>query len=220
MNIWSRLGLTVAIAAVFCIVLTEGIQERTQYQTFRWYAFGVLAVAGAAMIIVTFTLYRRQKRLIAISRDAENSSSSLSTLMSQFRFWGPTLVAFATIILFLPYKEKEVAAAEPVPRPRATSSVPVTVSIPPPSENAKPLPTPPTNAPSFPELKINGFIYRPPSNAIVVGGKSYFVGDGIGSARVFSISADAVVLEQGGYFKVFPIDPMAHSATKGIVRSK
>lgn len=130
-----------------------------------------------------------------------------SNLPSRFGFWGPMLIAFGCIVLCVPYKEKQILQARVAPEPRATLPKPTPVVI--------KLEEAPTNAPPiFPDVKINGFIYRPPSNAIVVSGCSYFQGDLIGTARVFSISADAMVLELNGYYKVVHIDPMLQPRRK------
>jgi hypothetical protein len=76
--------------------------------------------------------------------------------------------------------------------PAATTAPPVSITI----------------TAAFPEIKIQGLVYRPPTNnAIIVKGHSYFVGDRIENARIFSIFPAAVVLEIDGRYQTVPIEP-------------
>lgn len=42
MNIWGRLGISVATVAAFSIVMTEGLQGKDFYQVYRWAICAVL----------------------------------------------------------------------------------------------------------------------------------------------------------------------------------
>jgi hypothetical protein len=203
MNIWSRLGLSVAVAAVFCITLTEFCQQRTFYQVARWYGCIIFTAVGIAFGLVGF-LRERQRRRLADTNEPSDAYESHRT-SARFLFWGPVLLTFGAIIFFVPYKSDDkaalpVAARTIAPTPQ-TSAPPAAVVTPVPAEVVV------TNTPlQFPDLKVQGIVFRPPKNAVIVNGRSYFVGDFIENAKVFSIGADTVVLEIKGHYKAIPFD--------------
>ena len=174
MNIWSRLGVSVAIAALFCILLTEFCQQRAFYQAARWYGCGTFIAAGIAFATIGL-VRQRQRRQAQEILDGSKSGRSYA----HFLFWGPVLFTFGAIILFIPYRPKEAVAlpvaARSIGSPQ-TSAPPASV-IPPVKEESV------TNAPLvFPDLKIQGVVLRSPKNAVIVSGRTYFVGDFIGEA--------------------------------------
>ena len=198
MNIWSRLGLSVGIIAGFCILVTELLQAAVYYEILRWYAFAALTAAGALIGGVGWYL-RRQARTTARPTGEQQSES---TLGSHLVFWGPVLLAFGIVIWCVPHKPKveTVAAAEVIPPADEPAALAPAATNPPP-ETAMP------ELPQFPNLNVQGFVHRPPRNAIIVRGRSYFAGDFIGTAKVFSIKPDTVVLEINGFYKAYPIKP-------------
>jgi hypothetical protein len=203
MNIWSRLGLSVAVAAVFCITLTEFCQHRTFYEVARWYGCITFTAVGIAFGLVGF-LRERQRRRLADTTEPSDPSQDRRT-SAHLLFWGPVLLTFGAIIFFVPYKPPDkaalpVAARTIAPTPQ-TSAPPTAVGAPIAPEVVV------TNTPlQFPDLKIQGIVFRPPKNAVIVNGRSYFAGDFIDNAKIFSIGADTVVLEIKGHYKVIPID--------------
>src|SRR6185503_3685309 len=205
MNIWSRLGVSVAIAAVFCILLTEFFQHTASYQSLRWYACIFFALAGISSSAIGITIRRTEKRQRHSPGSGGVDPISHSSAGAHLLFWGPISAAFAGVVLLLPYREREHphVEARAIPRPAKTSAPIAVITA---SAPASPLTE--TNAPVFPDLKVQGLVFRPPRNAVIVRGHTYFVGDKIDSARVFSITADTVVLQIGDFFKAFTIDPI------------
>jgi len=194
MNVWSRLGLSVAIASVFCIVIMEVFQDKTYYQIFKWYACGSFAVGGLLLVLLAFGLRARVKRHAPISigpvaTPEPTEAAPELCVASHFTFWGPILLVFGAIVFFIPYKEK---AKEPVAA-RETPAAPA----PPPS--VKEPPPPPA---TFPEIKIQGLVYRPPKSAVIINNKSYFVGDNYQDAEIVAIEATNITLQVNGQRKV------------------
>lgn len=209
MNIWSRLGLSVAAAAVFCIAVMELFQDKTYYQLLKWYAAATFGVVGLALAFAGWRLWVRGKRLVG---DVPKSSSEYDDadsaplppplrLASHLAFWGPMLIIFGAIVFFIPYKDKAVqpvaarivAQEKPEPKPPPPEPPPVQEVVVP-----KPL--------TFPELKIQGMVYRPPNSAIIINGKSFFVGDAIEDAEIVAIESNTVTLELNGQRKIVMLD--------------
>jgi len=60
-----------------------------------------------------------------------------------------------------------------------------------------------TNRPVvFPTLRLQGLIYRQPNPSALINGRTFFMGDYVGDAKVILIDTERVVLEQEGYYKV------------------
>jgi hypothetical protein len=51
-----------------------------------------------------------------------------------------------------------------------------------------------TNAPSFPNLKVQGIIWRPSRPSVVINGKSLFIGEKIERAKVIAIDQESVTV--------------------------
>ena len=209
MNIWSRLGLSVAAAAVFCIVVMELFQDKTYYQLLKWYAAATFGVLGLVIAFTGWRIWRQNRHLLSIGTPAsseygdEGESVVLPPplrLASHLLFWGPILLVYGTIVFFIPYKDKDaqpvVARAVPVEKPKPPEPQPP----PPPKEVEVPKPI------TFPELKIQGMVFRPPNSAIIINGKSFFVGDAIESAEIVAIDSNTVTLELSGQRKIVMID--------------
>jgi glucose/arabinose dehydrogenase len=63
-----------------------------------------------------------------------------------------------------------------------------------------------TPEPTAPEvLKLQGLAYSLPNPWALINGRTYFVGDSVGRARVVSIDAQRVVIEQEGTVKVLEL---------------
>jgi hypothetical protein len=201
MSVWSLLGLSVAVVAIFAVVITEFCQHSTLYRVIRSSAYVTLIIAGIAFVIIGLSLQRRHRQLADANGSMEKYEKRFGPSSHLF-FWGAVLVAFGVVVLCVPYEGKEqiriVAARTTVQMPR-TSAPPTVVMTPRVTD-------PSTNLPTFPDIKIRGLIYRPPKSAVIVEGRSYFVGDQIGNARIFSIEPRLVVLEINGNYKSIPVD--------------
>lgn len=205
MNIWPRLGLSVAAAAIFCIIVTEFIRDKAYYESFKWYVCAFFGLVG--IVLFGLGLYiNRHNRLAHASASANKSDFGKEpspapyeqSIFADLAFWGPILTAFGVIILFIPYKAKE----EPV----AARVAPAPVKPPEPPPAPAPAPSQPQAA-LFPAVKLNGIIYRPPNSAAVINGKSFFVGDYLDNARVVEITEKKITLEVNGQRQSFLIQP-------------
>lgn len=206
MSIWPRLGISVAAAAMFCIVVTEFIRDKGYYETFKWHGCAFFGLAG--IILFGLGLFINRRTRAAHASASENSfhtgmepaaPSHEQSMFADLAFWGPILVAFGVIILFIPYKAEEPVAA------RVAPAAPTAPEPPPPPPAA---PAPIEHKPAiFPAVKVNGIIHRPPKSAAVINGKSYFVGDYLDNARVVEITEKKVVLEIDGQRQSFLVLP-------------
>jgi MFS family permease len=196
MNIWTQLGVSAGITAVFAILLAEYFQQTDLYRVARWYAFAVFIAAGVVLSLLGFLRpAARLKRDQNTGQETDENNSG-----AQIRFWGPIFILFACVVLVIPFQPKELPVAARVVRTNQTSALVATVPAPAPEVSE-------TNA-VFPEIKIQGLVYRPPNNAVIIKGRSYFVGDNIENARLFAIYPTGIVLEIDGHYQTVPIDPV------------
>src|SRR5688572_12340684 len=196
MNIWTRLGISVALAAIFYITMAESLQATLLYQVHKWRICVGLLVAGAVLFFVGSSLNRRRKRryqaqqaaLPEQDRDADPRQAE-PFLLFNLSYWGIVMVLFSAITVFIvpshrqAEKPKPQVAARPVPPP------------PPPP------PPPPTNVPSF---KFQGMTLRGANPSALINGRTYFIGDLVGEAKVIAIEANQAILEWRGIKVVLP----------------
>ena len=62
MNLWGRLGISVAIVAMFCIVMTEFLQHTAYYESYRWHMCGIFVAAGISMGLIGRRLNDRWRK--------------------------------------------------------------------------------------------------------------------------------------------------------------
>jgi len=58
----------------------------------------------------------------------------------------------------------------------------------------------------FPELKVQGVIFRAQNSFAIINGASYAVGDHVGDVLVKAIERESVMLELKGQYKVLSFD--------------
>jgi hypothetical protein len=190
--IWTILGISVAIVAVFCITVAELLVGKPMFEAYRPHLAIALGVAGAICWFIG--------RAIA-SRDTGEENAPRRFVLVDMRYWGPILVALGIITVFIrPLRFSET------PKPSA-------VSKPAPKKPAEVVKQPePTNAPVakrppvFPELKMQGVIYRATQPFVILNGQSYTIGDRLGDVHVRSIDRSSVMLELEGEMKVLTLN--------------
>lgn len=183
MNIWTRLGISVALAAIFYIAMAELVQNKLFYQHHKWRICAGLVIAGIALFPVGLGLNARMKRRYDQAQAAlapEDRQAYQTFLLTNVTYWGVMFVFFGVIVIFITpsYRapEKRVAAKAP------------------------PVPTP-TNPPSF---KFQGMTLRGSNASALINGRTYFIGEQVGEAKVISISTNQAILEWRGIKLVLP----------------
>ncbi|MDB6033465.1 MAG: hypothetical protein JWM16_3803 [Verrucomicrobiales bacterium] len=204
MKIWTHLAISVALLGVFCILSSELIERDGFYDSNRQRIAAAMSAVGTVLFAVGRVV--NHKRALRIAADQKSHPASdeedLETsnepfLFANLVFWGSMLFAFALVILFVPAK------APPV--------MPVAARF---QEPAKKQEAPPllTNAATarvvtrsnvvvFPSVKLQGTTQRGGYSSAILNGKTYFLGESVGSAKLISIFETSIVLELGGEFQ-------------------
>ncbi len=192
--IWTILGFSVAIMAVFCISMAETVVGNPFFENLRHYIAAGIGVAGVVAFLIGRTLAARDKKPV------EGAEETNRFVLFDLRYWGPMLVALGLITVFIrPLKfakhEKTVATAPPAPR-----KPPVVAKVEPPKPRPKPQPA------TFPNLKMQGVIYHQDHPVVILNGQSYTIGDRLGEVMVRAIERTSVQLELQGQLKTLTIN--------------
>jgi hypothetical protein len=186
--IWTILGISVAIIAVFCMSVAELLVGHPIFERSRGYIALTFAISGVVAWFIGRFLARRR-----LANETEDETKIF--VLFDLRYWGPMFVALGVITLFIDtikMREKSVGvAAAPAPPKKIE---PVVVVEPPPA------PRLPVN---FPAVKVQGIIFRADHPAIIVNGRSYEKGDSIGDMTIKEITREAVKFEKAGEEKLF-----------------
>ena len=199
MNIWGRLGISVAIVAAFSILMTEVLQGLDFYDTYRWaICAGLLAMGAFLLVIGRFVNAKIRESHKHDEREEEGAVKGPFILVN-LEYWGLILTIFGVIVIFIvPYKKVEARAV--AQRTNAPAKKPPVVAItneaPPPPEPPKPV-----KPAVFPEAKLQGIVYKRERSSALINGRTYFVGDYIGDAKVISIGITNAFLEMEGQQK-------------------
>jgi hypothetical protein len=188
--IWTVLGLSVAIIAVFCVSVAELIVGHPVFESQRLPIAGALAATG--LVLAMFGWVFRARR-------ASRNDDRRSFILFDVRFWGPMLVVFGVITVFIrPLKDLKKEIALVPPRPAAAQKV---------AAAKPPSPEVPVKVPIvFPKVKIQGIFVSASRASAILNGESYFVGDHVGDAIVKMIDRNGVVLELGGETKLLTLN--------------
>lgn len=188
--IWTILGVSVAIVAVFCVSVAELLVGQPAFERSRGYIAGVLAICG--IVAWFFGRFLGRRRVANQPKD-----DARIFVLFDLRYWGPMLVVLGVITLFIDTiklrEENASLVAAPLP-PKKVEPVVVAAEPPPPVTK---LPV------SFPIVKVQGIIFRENHPAVIVNGRSYEEGDAIGDMTIKEITRDAVTFEKSGEEKLF-----------------
>jgi len=193
MNLWSRLGISVALAAIFCIVATELLAFCGAY---KWYICGALLITGLTLLLVGRGLNASASKRKADETGAEEEAGSDRVI--GLTYWGLMLMVFGVILIFItPARSGQIqsVAARSAPKPVA----PAATNAP---SHTNAVQTATNKAVVFPKLRLQGLTYRQGNPSALINGYTYFVGDFIGDAKVIAFDTERVVLEQEGYYQV------------------
>src|SRR5687767_3998595 len=114
MNIWTRLGISVALAALFYIAVAEMLQDKLVYEAHKWrFCIGLL-VAGVVLFFVGSWFNRRMKSRYNAAQQAlpeqerdYDPAQGEPFMLFNLAYWGIMFVIFSAILVVI------------VPTPRA-----------------------------------------------------------------------------------------------------
>ena len=216
MNIWSKLGISVALVATFCIVMLEVFQDKSYYESYKWYGCGVFLVSGVVLTFLGMALNRaRRKRYLemrnnnsdepqADQEEADGTDPSQPFLLANVAYWGVMLITFGIIVVFIvpTYKEEQTVVAREPQKTNAPEpfKLAVIVTNTPAIDTNKPVAlltnTPPSANP--PLIKLQGVVFRQPDASVLINGRTYFIGDTFGEAELVQIDPRSAVFNWRG----------------------
>jgi hypothetical protein len=160
---------------------------------------GGLCGAGVIAFLIGRTLNRKRKLEHAMLKRLEEPGEEGQEyewqpfILFNLAYWGPILLAFGLVVLFIPAKLGSGTVVEArAPAPPKAKVQPAT-----PTNLAK-VEIKQTNQVSFPSLKLQGITQRGPKSTALINGRTYFLGDTVGQARLISIFESSVVFELQG----------------------
>jgi hypothetical protein len=196
MNIWSKLGISVALVAAYCIAIAELLQPTRFYERHKWSICATAIISGAIAYGVGRYVLRRihtryleaQAKLPEAERDSDSKQWE-PFLLFNLAYWGVMIAIFGCIIIFFvpthSKRQKATVAARASERPaRKAQPAPAAATT-----NAIPPPPP------IPRFRLQGITLREPNPSALIDGRTYFIGDMVKDAKVVSIDASTVVLE-------------------------
>lgn len=168
---------------MFFIAISEGLRDRAFYALHRWAICIVLFVMGVFLLAVG----RFVNAGIRESRRGDPEAPAGPFLLVNLEYWGLMMTIFAVIVaIIIPTWRGEAVARE------GRSGQPKTNVV-------KKVETPLTNPPVvFPELKLQGLVFREGNPSALINGRTYFVGNSIGDAKLISVTESNVTLELQG----------------------
>ena len=198
MNIWTRLGIAVALLGIFCIACSEMIQRGGYCDLHRRQIAGALCGAGAIAYVVgrvwnrKLRLLREQEERPAEESQEDEGNAGEPFVLFNLAYWGPILCAFGLVVVFIPGKGANgTAAAQPPAPPKPKLELAA-------QTNAAKVELKQTNQVTFPAMKLQGITQRGVNSSALINGKTYFLGEMVGNARLISIFATSAVLELHG----------------------
>jgi hypothetical protein len=192
MNIWGRLGISVAIVAMFSIVMTEILQDKAFYQVYRWAICAALLAMGAFLLLVGRFV---NARIRESQRGQDGEPGKGPFLLVNLEYWGLILTIFGVLVIFIvPYKKVEARAAAA----RTNAAAMKKMAVAPTNEPPAPAAALPPKPVIFPPVKLQGIAYRQDRASALLNGRTYFVGDYLGEVKVVAIGPTNAVLELQG----------------------
>ena len=192
-----------ALAAMFSIAATELLQSKAFYELYKWHICLMLLMCGAVLWLIGRALNAKIARKNRAAQqpqeqtaEQEEGDDGQPFLLVNLAYWGAMLIVFGIILIFIvPLRDTEAQTVA-----ARTNSTAIVVR--PTATNA-----PPTNneAVVFPPLKLQGLSYRRTNPSVIINGRTYFVGNYIGDAKVVSIDEQQTVIELNGSFKVLEL---------------
>jgi MSHA biogenesis protein MshK len=188
MNIWARLGISVAFSAAFYIVMMECLQSTRSFEAYKWQA--CVGLLGAGLLLWFFGARTNVPPPASESPPADGptpvSASAgepaepvASPGLFNLRYCGCMLMVFGVIVLAMMPTSRQALA-------KVAHAVKSTT------------PTRSSEKDSALNLKLQGIIYRPSRPSALINGETLFVGESVAGAKVLSISMTAVTIDRNG----------------------
>lgn len=205
--IWAILGFSVGIIALFCVSLAEFAAEKPFFESNRAVIATLLCFLGIAFWFIGRFKGRQQTQEVeehvpepGWEPETPETHSRLS--LFSYQYWGVILVILSASVLFVrPWRTApKPAMTDPTPLVRLEKPVPT--NAPPP----KPAPPPEPRPVQFPELKLQGIIYRQNEPAAIINAETYYVGDRVSGAQVVAITRHSVELRMAGVTTLLQLD--------------
>ena len=198
---WGRVGISVAIVAMFSILMMEVFQHRAFYQVYRWAICAGLLAMGVFLWLVGGFVNAR----IRESRRDDAGGPTGPFLLVNLQYWGLMLGIFGIIVICIVPHAKGDA-----PQPKTAAAKPTIAKkvVPPPSAppvvtNELPKPKPVV----FPALKLQGIVSRGKDSSALINGRTYFVGNYVADVKLVSITETSVVVELSGQQRELHLPP-------------
>jgi hypothetical protein len=184
MNIWTRLGISVAILAAFCILASETFKRHPELHARKKAIAGALAGAGTLLWLVG-----------KVHGNGGEEFKSRDRVITT-RFCGSMLAACAGIVTNItPIQQAMQAPASLLhPMSRADAREPAATPTTKSSKPSRSLFRRESSSAAAP-LKVQGIIFQQKNPSAIINGKTVFVGDRVGEARVITIERGAVTVE-------------------------
>jgi uncharacterized membrane protein YidH (DUF202 family) len=187
---WSRLGLSVAIAAGFAMVATAWLQSQKFYAHYRWgICVGLLGLGVTLWIAGALLRWRTGMK----SSEGEETETTSAVLPLNVSYAGIMLVIFGLIVVLIVPKEEvpQPAAAVRPAQETATNRPAATI----------------TQAPrSWPKLELQGITHVDGKSSALINRRTYFPGDRIGEVELMRVERESVVLKLGEETRVLKLD--------------
>jgi MSHA biogenesis protein MshK len=211
MNLWTRLGVSVALSAGFYIFMTEYLQKTAYFETHKWQC--VIGLIGAGVFLwMTGQIFQGKPssqprgsashtaryRAGGVWSDPAGSGQGFFSL----RYCGLMLMLFGviTVVITPSTRATVVAATRHMTMGRT---------------NRSPSKAPPTRTASRGSsrsgkrsdnaLRLQGIIYRQSNPSAIINGQPIFIGEKIAGAKVVAITMNSVTLDVGGAEQVLPL---------------
>ena len=193
------LVVSLAVAALFGLGMAQLVVGHPFFEPHRRHLAIALGGLGLVAWLIGWFLVRKHA-------DDESSDERRVNWLCDFRYWGPMLSVLGGVTLCIQTLPDDVAF---VRRLLGLDSGKKAVAV------ARAAPPPVPQAPViFPSVKIQGIVIRDARSAVIVKGRSYFVGDLIGDATVKEITRDAMTLEKSNQVKIVSLAEVIPSGVR------
>jgi hypothetical protein len=200
MKYWCRLGIWVALAAGFYILVNEVLQKYAFYETWRWHIYKILIGLGGLLALIGKHFSKpspapqQDSGKISLGANSADQEDTSSPIFSS-RYCGFILTTFGVIVrVVIPGDADAIeVAARTEQREKADNSAEVTNKV----EQATSMHV------DFPDLRLQGVVCSKASPSALINRKTYFVGDVVDGAKVATILPDSIILEKGGEKRVY-----------------
>ena len=208
MNIWGRFCISAAIGSLFCLLMSVFVKTTEFYAGHRWYFCLALLAAGASVALLGWVLQRKSggTQVQPSAGDSATNGPEVPDepfILRSVTFWGAMIVLFALLTVFIKPRpgtriiQVQAASVQPSGSSRTRGSEPSAQA------SATKVDLAPTN--KAPSIKLQGISYRKQNASVLINGKTLFVGDRVGSAKLIAIEPHSATLEIDGEQQVLTL---------------